>query len=59
MEFESFSAFLAMGKHGAYVWSSYGITLLVLMVNLMVPLRRKKQILQAIARKAKREQSEL
>ncbi|MGB0965709.1 MAG: heme exporter protein CcmD [Litorivicinus sp.] len=25
MAFESFSEFLAMGRHGVYVWSSFGI----------------------------------
>lgn len=28
MAFESFSAFLQMGKHGFYVWLSYGVGLL-------------------------------
>ena len=26
MEFESVSEFLAMGRHGFYVWLSYGLT---------------------------------
>ena len=30
MSFSSFAEFLAMGSHGAYVWSAYGISLAVL-----------------------------
>ncbi len=26
MAFDSFADFLAMGKHGVYVWSCYGLT---------------------------------
>ena len=31
MAFDSFSAFLAMGKHGSYVWSCYGLTFAVVL----------------------------
>ena len=27
MEFASLSEFIAMGKHGPFVWSAYGITI--------------------------------
>ena len=33
MSFASFAEFVAMGNHGLYVWSAYGISLLVLAVN--------------------------
>ena len=59
MEFDSFSALVAMGKHGPFVWSAYGICLLVLAINVILPVRRKKQIIQDITRRVKREQSEL
>ena len=29
MAFDSFADFIAMGKHGPYVWFCYGLTLLV------------------------------
>ena len=29
MAFESLADFLAMGKHGPYVWSCYGLTFMV------------------------------
>ena len=46
MNFESFSAFLAMGGHGPYVWSCYGLTLLVLLFNGLAPGRRKRRFLR-------------
>ena len=33
MSFASFGDFLAMGHHGLYVWSAYGICLAVLALN--------------------------
>ena len=40
------SEFLAMGGHGGYVWSAYGITLLVLMLSGWAATRRHKQALR-------------
>ena len=42
--FESFEAFLAMGKHGVYVWSAYAIGLTVLSLNLIAPVLNKRKI---------------
>lgn len=36
--FDSVGEFIAMGGHGPYVWSAYGIALVVLMLNVVVPL---------------------
>ena len=30
MAFESFADFLAMGKHGPYVWAAYGVSFLII-----------------------------
>ena len=49
--------FLHMGGYGAYVWSSYGITLLVLVVNIILPVRQKTRLLADIARKVRRARS--
>jgi heme exporter protein D len=49
--------FLHMGGYGFYVWSSYGIALLVLLVNIIVPARQKTKLLTDIARKARRARS--
>lgn len=40
--FRSVEAALAMDGHGAYVWGAYGLTLLVIVVLLAVPLRRSR-----------------
>ncbi len=45
MNFSSFGEFLAMGGHYAYVWSSYGITLAVMVATVVVPLRRHRRLL--------------
>ena len=57
MAFESFSAFLAMGKHGVYVWSCYGITLAILALNVALPIMARKRYLQEEARRLRREKS--
>ena len=36
--------FFAMGGYGLYVWGSYGIAALILMLNLYLPLRRRKLV---------------
>jgi heme exporter protein D len=33
IQFDSMTQFLAMGKYAAYVWPSYGLTLLVVVLN--------------------------
>lgn len=55
MSFESFSDFLAMGGHGLYVWLSYGIAIVLLVVNVVSPLLRKKQLLTELIRRMRRE----
>lgn len=37
MRFDSLSAFIQMDGHGLYIWAAYGITLLVLTLNLWWP----------------------
>ena len=46
--------FLAMGGYGLYIWISYALTLLVLVVNLLTPILRKKEIMRSIQRSIKR-----
>jgi heme exporter protein D len=46
--------FFHMGGYAFYVWTSYGIALLVLLINVILPLRQRKQLLGRIARAAKR-----
>ncbi|CAE6908935.1 MULTISPECIES: heme exporter protein CcmD [Pseudomonas] len=55
MSFDSFQDFLAMGKHGAYVWSAYGISLAVVALNIAMPILAKRRYLQDEARRLRRE----
>lgn len=56
MSFSSFSEFIAMGNHGVYVWTSYGITLVVLAVNVALPILARRRYLQDEARRLRREE---
>lgn len=55
MAFESLADFLQMGKHGAYVWASYGLSLAVIAANIAAPLLRRRHLQQQIQRKIRRE----
>jgi len=44
-----------MGRHGVYVWSAYGLCLLVLIVNVAGPLLARRRYLQQEARRLRRE----
>ncbi|TWC42930.1 heme exporter protein D [Pseudomonas sp. SJZ079] len=55
MSFASFGEFLAMGNHGAYVWSAYAISLAVLAINVALPLMARRRYLQEEARRLRRE----
>lgn len=35
---------MSLGPYGAYVWSAYAITLVVLVANLWLPLRRVRRL---------------
>lgn len=57
MSFASFGEFLAMGHHGPYVWSAYGISLLVLALNVLLPILARRRYLQDEARRLRREEA--
>ncbi|WP_217474637.1 heme exporter protein CcmD [Stutzerimonas stutzeri] len=56
MNFSSFSEFVAMGHHGLYVWTSYGISLAVLILNVASPVMARRRYLQDEARRLRREE---
>lgn len=58
MSFASFNEFLAMGQHGAYVWSAYGISLAVLTLNVALPILARRRYLQDEARRLRREKQQ-
>lgn len=44
--------FFAMGGYAFYVWTSYGLTLLVLLANVIIPVSQRKQFFsQSLKRK--------
>lgn len=55
MFFETFADFLAMGKHGFYVWLCYGITALVIVANILAPMRQRKKLIEQQTRLLRRE----
>jgi len=50
--------FLHMGGYAFYVWTSYGIALVVLVANVLVPMRQRRKLLADIARRLRRERRE-
>ena len=55
MAFDSWADFLAMGKHGVYVWSSYGLTFVVIAALLRQARQQRRQFLQDYQQQMKRE----
>ena len=42
-----FSDFIQMGGHGVFVWSCYGLTLLILCMNIIIrPLQLQRRLVQ-------------
>lgn len=55
MYFHSLADFLAMGGHGFYVWTAYGIATVLVAVHLVLLKRERKQTLQRIRRQLERD----
>lgn len=51
------SEFFHMGGYASYVWSSYGLALVILLPMLLLPIRDKKRLINQIKSKQKREQA--
>jgi len=47
--------FFHMGGYAFYVWWSYGLTLIVLLANVLAPFRQRRKILADLARRERRE----
>ena len=50
MQWESWSAFWQMGGAGPFVWGSYGLTLALVAVELVLVLRRRKDTVLRLLR---------
>ena len=48
---ESFEAFLSMSGYGSFVWSSFALTLLVMVGNYVTARRRHASLLQQLRRR--------
>jgi len=46
--------FFSMGGYAVYVWSSFGISFLVLLLNIIFPLMRRKQLIRDVRAHIKR-----
>lgn len=51
----NFQEFIHMGGYAVYVWTSYGLGLAVLALNLIAPLRRNKEVLASLRRQVRQE----
>ena len=47
----SWTEFLTMGGYGAYVWPAYSLAAVVVMVNIVLPLKRLRQLKMDIRRR--------
>lgn len=56
MYFESWSAFFEMGQHGPYVWSAYGVSMTLIVAELIRAWRQQARVKQAIRRQQRRQQ---
>ncbi len=55
MAFDSVSDFLAMGGYAPFVWSSYGLTVLLLGWVLLAPLFKRRTLERQLAQRQRRE----
>ncbi|UWN51641.1 hypothetical protein ASALC70_03871 [Alcanivorax sp. ALC70] len=55
MYFDSFADFLAMGNHGFYVWTAYGLSALLIIGNMLFALRQQGRVRAELARRARRD----
>lgn len=54
-QFASFADFIQMGKHGLYVWLSYGIALGVFLYNIIAIGLQKRRFFSDAKRRLRRE----
>lgn len=57
MKMEQLKQFFYMGGYAFYVWTSFGITFILLFLNVILPWQRHRTILAQLKRKTRRENS--
>ena len=55
----NWSEFFHMGGYAFYVWTSYALTFVVVVANVVSPIIQRKKVIARIKRTLKREQIEL
>ena len=55
----NWSEFFNMGGYAFYVWTSYGLTLIVIVANIVSPMMQRKKVISRIKRAIKRENIEM
>ncbi len=58
MYFEDLNTLITMGGHGLYVWTAYGLGLLVMVWNVLVPLRHRRRVAADVGRRMRRERAQ-
>ena len=52
----SWSEFFDMGGYAFFVWSSYGLTFFVIVLNIVMPIMHRKKVISRVKRAIRREQ---
>ena len=52
----NWSEFFAMGGYAFFVWTSYGLTFLVILLNIVMPIMQRKKVISRVKRAIRREQ---
>jgi len=55
VQFSSLAEFIAMGNHGLYVWSAYGISVVLIGLNVVLPILKKRQLISQLRQSYRRE----
>ncbi|MBL1140855.1 MAG: heme exporter protein CcmD [Proteobacteria bacterium] len=53
----SLTDFFAMGGYGSYVWSSYGICLIALILNILLPKMKERKTMRDLQKRLYREEN--
>ncbi len=54
----NWAEFFHMGGYAFFVWTSYGLTLIVVVANIVAPIMQRKKVISRIKRAIKREEIE-
>ncbi len=58
MYWNSFADFLAMGKHGGYVWGSFGVMAIVMIAEPLIVMQGQKSLIERLRRQFRAEKAE-